>query len=248
MPVLFPLTKLTIINLFICNSFMKVAVLFSGGKDSASALFWAVKQGFEIKALITVLSDRKDSFMYHIPNAELTHFQAEAMGFPLIFVHSTGVKEKELIELKEILQDLKKQKLIDGVVTGALASVYQASRIQKICDSLKLKCFNPLWQKKQLDHLNELLENKFEVIIVGVAAYGLDEKWLGRMIDKKAIQELVELEKKFKINVAAEGGEYESFVLDCPLFKKKLKILNAETKWNGNTGEYLIKEIKLVKK
>lgn len=227
---------------------MRVAVLFSGGKDSTSALFWAVKQGFEIKSLITVLSDRNDSFMYHIPNAELTKFQAEAMNFPLIFVHSTGIKEKELIELKQILQDLKKQKLIDGVVTGALASVYQASRIQKICDSLKLKCFNPLWQKNQEQHLKDLLKQKFDTMIVGVAAAGLDEKWLGRMLDKKAIAELIELEKKFKINVAAEGGEFETFVLDCPLFKKKLKIIKAEKKWNGNIGEYLIKEIKLVKK
>ncbi|MDO8537903.1 MAG: TIGR00289 family protein [archaeon] len=227
---------------------MRVAVLFSGGKDSTSALYWAVKQGFEIKTLITVLSDRNDSYMYHIPNAELTKFQAEAMNFSLIFIHSTGIKEKELIELKEILADLKKQKLIDGIVTGALASVYQASRIQKICDDLKLKCFNPLWQKNQEQYLKDLLKQKFEVMIVGVAAAGLDEKWLGRMIDKKAIQELIELEKKFKINVAAEGGEFETFVLNCPIFKKKLKVVKAQTLWHGNRGEYLIKEIKLVKK
>ena len=86
---------------------MRVAVLFSGGKDSTSALFWAVKEGYEIKSLITVLSDRNDSYMYHIPNAELTYLQAKAMDFPLIFIHSTGIKEKELIELKEILPSLQ---------------------------------------------------------------------------------------------------------------------------------------------
>ena len=69
------------------------------------------------------------------------------------------------------------------------------------------------------------MKNKFEIIITGVFAFPFDEKWLGRKIDKSFIEEMKKLNKKYKINPAGEGGEYESFVLYVPkLFKKKLKI------------------------
>jgi uncharacterized protein (TIGR00290 family) len=105
-----------------------------------------------------------------------------------------------------------------------LHSVYQASRIQKICDKLNLKCVNPLWHKDEIKYLNELLKNNFKIIITAVAAYPLDKTWLGREIDKKFIEEVKELKEKYKIHPAGEGGEFETFVLNCPLFSKSLKI------------------------
>jgi asparagine synthase (glutamine-hydrolysing) len=166
--------------------------------------------------------------MFHTPAISKVKKQAEAMGIPLIEVITKGEKEKELNDLKKALTIARKKYKIEGIVTGAVESVYQASRIQKICDTLDLEVFNPLWQKDQIELLNELIENKFEVILVAVAAEGFDTSWLGRKIDKKFVEDVKVLNKKYGINPAGEGGEYESFVLNCPLFKKRLKIVKSK--------------------
>ena len=134
---------------------------------------------------------------------------------------------------KCIKQSIKKYS-IEGIVTGAVESVYQASRIQKICNKLNIECFNPLWQKGQYELLDNLIKYKFEVIITGVAAYPLDKEWIGRKIDKSFIKEIKELEK-YKINPAGEGGEFETFVLNCPLFKRKLKIVDTKISGKDNS-------------
>ncbi len=203
---------------------MKAAVLFSGGKDSCYSAYLARKKNYELSCLISVFSKNKDSYMFHTPSIKKVKQQAKVMGIPLLIKKTKGKKEEELKDLEEIISKAKKKFKVDTIVTGAIASVYQASRIQKICDKLNLKCFNPLWGKDELKYLNELIDDKFKVIITGVAAYPLDESWLGREINRKFVEEVIDLNNKYKINPAGEGGEFETFVLDCPLFKKPLKI------------------------
>jgi len=203
---------------------MKLAVLFSGGKDSTYSAYLAKQAGNELVCLISVLSKNKASYMFHTPSIRKTKAQARVMELPLIIQRTKGKKEEELKDLEKIIAKAKKKYKINGIVTGALHSVYQASRIQKICDKLNLKCFNPLWQKNEIEYLNELIKNKFKIIITAVAAYPLDKSWLGREIDKKFIEEVKQLKQKYKIHPAGEGGEFETFVLNCPLFKKELKI------------------------
>lgn len=203
---------------------MKLGVLFSGGKDSVYAAYLAKKAGHKLVCLITIVSENKESYMFHTPSIEKTKKQAEVLGIPLIEQKTEGRKEGELKDLEKVIKSSIKKYKIDGITTGAIRSVYQASRIQNICDKLKIECFNPLWQKNEEEYLEELLKNKFEVIITGVFAYPLDQKWLGRKIDKKFIEEVKKLNEKYKIHVAGEGGEFESFVLNCPLFKRGLKV------------------------
>jgi len=219
---------------------MKLGILFSGGKDSTYAAYLAKKAGNEIKCLISLYSENKESYMFHTPAIELTKKQAEVMDLPLLTFKTKGEKEKELIDLEKAIKEAVKKYKIDGIVTGALASVYQASRIQKICDELKIKCFNPLWRKDQIKLLEELIENKFEVVIVGVFAYPLSEKWIGRKIDKKFIDEVKILQDRYKINPAGEGGEFESFVLNCPLFKKGLKVKRITVHGEKNAWRALV--------
>ena len=219
---------------------MKLGILFSGGKDSTYAAYLAKKAGNEIKCLISLYSENKESYMFHTPAIELTKKQAEVMDLPLLTFKTKGEKEKELIDLEKAIKEAVKKYKIDGIVTGALASVYQASRIQKICDELKIKCFNPLWRKDQIKLLEELIENKFEVVIVGVFAYPLSEKWIGRKIDKKFIDEVKILQDRYKINPAGEGGEFESFVLNCPLFKKGLKVKRITVHGEKNSWRALV--------
>jgi diphthine-ammonia ligase len=203
---------------------MKLGVLFSGGKDSTYAAFLAKNEGYDLACLISVFSSNEDSFMFHTPSVEKTKKQAEVMGVPLVVGNTQGEKEKEIEDLRKVIMDAKEKYGIEGVVTGAVNSVYQATRVQKVCDDLGLEVFNSLWQKNQLELLKDLVEDKFEVIIVGVAAYPLDEKFLGRKIDGDFILEMESLQKEFDINPAGEGGEFESFVLNCPLFEKGLEV------------------------
>ena len=204
---------------------MKIGVLFSGGKDSCYSAYLAKKVlKHELVCLISVLSENKESYMFHTPSIKRTKYQAESMGLPLIIQKTKGEKEKELKDLEKVIKKAKDKYKIEGIVTGALHSVYQASRIKKICDKLKLKCINPLWHKNEIEYLNELIKNKFKIIVIGVAAYPLDKSWLGRKIDKSFVKEVKKLKEKYKIHPAGEGGEFETFVLNCPLFKKSIKI------------------------
>ncbi len=214
---------------------MKLGVLFSGGKDSTYAAFLAKKQKHKLACLISLFSENQDSYMFHTPNIKRVEEQAEVMGLPLVTGKTKGKKEAELKDLERVIKKAKSKYKITGIVTGALHSDYQAKRIQKICDKLKLKCLNPLWHKDEIKYLNELIKNKFKVLIVGVAAYPLDEKWLGRKIDKKFVQDTKKLKTKYKIHPAGEGGEFETLVLDCPLFKKPLKILTSEISGKDNS-------------
>jgi diphthine-ammonia ligase len=203
---------------------MKLASLFSGGKDSIYSAYLAKKQGHEIVCLITILSKNKESYMFHTPSIEKTTYQASSMNIPLIISKTKGEKEEELKDLEKAIKKAIKEYKIEGIITGAIQSVYQSSRIQKICDRLNIKCVNPLWHTDEINYLNDLIKNKFKVILTGVFAYPLNQSWLGREINKEFVQDVTKLNEKYKISMIGEGGEYETFVLDCPLFSKPLNI------------------------
>ncbi len=226
---------------------MKLGVLFSGGKDSTLALHLAAEKE-EVAVLITLLSKNPESYMFHTPNIRITDLQAEAMGLPLVSVETEGRKEEELADLERSIVAAKSKFNIDGIVTGAVESVYQASRIQRICNKLNLRSFNPLWKHDQKKLLETIVEKKFRVIISGVFAYPLDEKWLGKQIDTEIIERLVELQGQFGISPSGEGGEIETTVLDAPMFKKRIEVAESSLDWQGNCGVFRIKQARLVPK
>jgi len=226
---------------------MKLGVLFSGGKDSAYALFKAMEKE-EVVCLISIISENKESYMFHTPNIEMTKLQAEAIGLPLIRKTTEGVKEEELRDLENAIKEAKEKFGIEGIVTGAIASVYQSTRIQKICDSLGLSCLNPLWKKDQVKFLHELVDNNFRVMITGVFAYPFTEDWLGREINDDTIKELVKLREKYEIHPSGEGGEIETTVLDAPFFRKRIEILESEKRMKDYSGVLEIKKARLVDK
>ena len=226
---------------------MRLGVLFSGGKDSTLALHLAAEKD-EVVCLITLVSKNKESYMFHTPNIDVTGLQAEALGLPLVSVITEGKKEEELADLEKAIVEAKSKFGIEGIVTGAVESVYQSTRIQRICDKLKHQCYNPLWKHDQKDLLESLIKKKFKVIISGIFAYPLDETWLGKQIDPEVIARLVELQAKYGISPSGEGGEIETTVLDAPMFKQKLEITDATVDAKGNSGVYIIKQMHLVAK
>ena len=226
---------------------MRLGVLFSGGKDSTLALHYATEKE-EVACLITLISENKESYMFHTPNIDVTMLQAQALGLPQITKITQGKKEEELSDLELAIAQAAEKYQIEGIVTGAIESVYQAERVQRICYRLGLWCFNPLWKHDQKTLLDELLEKRFNVIISGIFAYPLDEKWLGKQIGTRVIDKLIELQQKYGISPSGEGGEIETTVLDAPLFQKKIEILDYGIESKDNSGVLNITQARLVEK
>lgn len=220
---------------------MKLCVLYSGGKDSNLALYKASKH-FEISCLVNIIPESSESMLFHFPNSELTKLQAKALEIPIIQKFCKNDEKSQLETLKEALIEAKREFEIEGVVTGAIRSTYQASRFQRICYELDLWCFNPLWLRKEEEIIREILDFDFEVIITRIAGYPFEPKFLGRKID----EEFLEYLRKTKMNIAGEGGEYETFVTWMPLFKKRIEILDGRKILREFEGEYLILKAELV--
>ncbi len=216
-------------------------MLFSGGKDSTLALIKAMKE-HEVVCLVTVISENPYSYMFHTANIHVTELQAECLGLPLRVFKTKGEKEIELDDLKRAIKEAQKEFRLDGVVTGALKSVYQASRIQKICDELRLVCYNPLWQMDQVQLLNEVVGSGMQVIISGVFAEPLGRDFLGKLIDEKMVEKLKKIAETHKINPAGEGGEIETTVLDCAIFKKRIVVKKSKTEYKDFVGVYKIED------
>lgn len=218
---------------------MKLAVLLSGGKDSLYSC-WKAMQTEEVVCFVTIRSQNTDSYMFHTPNIELTRLQADASNIPLIEWQTAGQEEAELDDLRASLQEAVNLFKIDGVVSGAIQSVYQVARVQRICLDLGLWSFNPLWLCNQEKYLQELIENQFEIYIAGVFSAPFDETWLGRRIDQGFVSRLMSIREKYGISLTGEGGEYESFVCDAPFFKKRIVVTGSEIVYKNYNGRFLI--------
>lgn len=225
---------------------LKLGALVSSGKDSIYAMYIMMRQNYEISCMISLISENPDSFMFHTPSIEMVKLQAKSIDLPLIEEVTKGEKEEELEDLRKALEKAKKKYKIEGIVVGALWSNYQRERVEKIADSLGLKIFAPLWHKDQEQEVKELLDHGFKFIITKVMAEGLDKSWLGREISKEDVEKLVELDKKFGFNVSGEGGEFETLMVDGPIFKKRINIIESSIiEESENVAELIIKKAEL---
>jgi ABC transporter with metal-binding/Fe-S-binding domain ATP-binding protein len=214
---------------------MKLGVLCSGGKDSWYACHLAMQRE-EVACLISIRSQNEESYMFHTPNTHLVPLQAEAAGLPLVTVETEGIEEAELDDLSRAIRLAVEQYGIEGVVTGALLSVYQATRVQRICRDLDLWCFNPLWYTDPEAYMEKLVSAGFQAIITGVFAAPFTADWLGRAIDSKALLDLQQYVRTHRITLTGEGGEYETLVVDAPLFKKRIVIQESEKEYANFRG------------
>ncbi|MFY9982417.1 MAG: diphthine--ammonia ligase [Methanoregula sp.] len=214
---------------------MKLGVLCSGGKDSWFACYLAMQKE-EVACLISVRSRNEESYMFHTPTTQLVPLQAEAAGLPLVTVETEGIEEAELGDLSRAISHAVEQYGIEGVVTGALLSVYQATRVQRICRDLDLWCFNPLWYTDPEIYMKELITSGFRAIITGVFAAPFSRDWLGREIDREALSGLQQYVRSHRITLTGEGGEYETLVLDAPVFTKKIVIQESEKEYANFRG------------
>ncbi|MFD1640603.1 diphthine--ammonia ligase [Halohasta litorea] len=229
--------------------------LFSGGKDSSWALYQALEDGLNVSRLLTV-HPSEESYMYHVPETGLARLAAESIGIELVEVEPGDLEataatdsatqgDAELEPLEAALVDLSDEVDLAGVTAGAIESEFQTSRIQAMCDRLGIDLFAPLWQRDPEQLAAEMLEAGFEITILQVAAYGLDESWLGRTLDAAAIAELRELNDEYGVHLLGEGGEFETFVTNGPHMSQRID-LEYDTEWNGNRGRIRITNAELV--
>ena len=205
------------------------AVLFSGGKDSCYAAGWALAQGWDV--VLVTMNPEPYSMMFHHPNVQWTKLQAEAMGIEQVMVDTKH--ETELGDLENALRKLK----IKGIVTGAVASVYQKDRIEAIGKRLGVPVHSPLWHANE-GKLREMLDT-MNIYVVAVAAEGLGKEFLG-----KPLRKLVDAKVK-NIHPFLEGGEGETFVTNAPFFKKRIEIKGWKISWDGVRGVAEIGDAKL---
>lgn len=223
---------------------MNVVALLSGGKDSLFNMYLAQKEGHNVVAIANLkppesnVTDELDSYMYQTVGHQAIEYIAQALEKPLFRAEITGTtkikdldyKEEtsagdnvdEVEQLFQLLKDIRDKHGIqfDAVSVGAIASSYQKSRVENICQRLNLKMLAYLWNEEQDGLLQRMIDSNFEAILIKVACLGLNEKHVGKTI--RNMQEyLRKLNQDYKTNVCGEGGEYETLVLDCPLFKKK---------------------------
>jgi predicted ATP pyrophosphatase (TIGR00289 family) len=155
-------------------------------------------------------------------------------------------KEDETRALEEAMVQAKTLYKIEGVVFGGISSMFQKNAFEGICEKQGLQAVAPIWSIEAEKYYAELLEKKFEIMVVGVSAMGLEKEWLSRIIDRDALATLTGLSKKCGFNLTFEGGEAETLVTNCPLFGKKLRIKNANVLWDGQRGIFEILEVELV--
>ena len=211
---------------------MRLASLYSGGKDSSFSLYVAEQMGHEIPYLVNVVPEDRASWIFHTPNLNVVPAIAEAMGKELILGKSTGEEDSDMEGLRQALDGLD----IDGIVTGAVWSDYQWDRMNLVCGDLGLKFFAPMWRKNQDYLMEQMIDAGVEAIIVGCYAEGFDESWLGRPLNHETLAELRKLRDKYGISIMGEGGEYESLTLNSPSFRYPLKIAGSKKEWTRNCG------------
>ena len=176
--------------------------------------------------------------MFQVPGTHLVEHQAKLSGTQWIQVHSKGEQEAEIRDLENALSTLD----IDGVVSGALRSDYQKSRIERMAERLSIKSWTPLWHQSSQSHMHGLIENGFQVFITGVSSEGLGKEWIGRTLDSSSLQELEALSVKYRFNVDGEGGEYETLVTGGPHLPGRLE-LTGTVEWDGRRGTFEIEHV-----
>ena len=225
---------------------MKLASLFSGGKDSVYSIYLAKKQGHEIKCLLSVFPKSDESHLLHYPNLQWTHLQSQSMQIPQLTVESDSDEtNSEINSLEKILIQSIDEYQIEGLVHGGIQSQFQKEKFENLCNKFNLKSITPLWNLDPIDYMNELIFSNFVFIISSVSSGGLDDSWLGKIITKNDIVILYDLSKKFGFNLNFEGGEAETFVIDCPLFSNPIKIIQGKKTWDGYRGRFEIVDARL---
>ena len=220
---------------------MRLASLYSGGKDSTFSLYLMEQSGHDIPYLVNIVPEDAASWIFHTPNLSVVPLVAESMGKELVTAKSSGTEEGDMEGLRSALDGLD----VEGVISGAIWSDYQWDRMNIVCGDLGLKLMAPLWRKDQDMLMDQFIDSGIRSMIVGCYAEGLGEEWLGRIIDRQAVEELKAIRARTGISIMGEGGEYESLTIDSPMHSRPLEIISSEKDWSRQGGTMRVTSARL---
>jgi diphthine-ammonia ligase len=201
---------------------LEIIASWSGGKDSCLAFYKAMKRGYKIKYLLNFISKKYKRCCFHGIQRELISLQADLIGIPLFQKEvnpDMGLYEKEF---KEAVNHLKKKKA-RGMVFGDIYLIDHKNWVERVCKDLKIKMIEPLWQKSPEKIAEEFIHLGFKAVVVSAKTELFGKKWIGHQFDREFLDYL----KNKKIDLCGENGEFHTFVIDGPLFKRRIEIIKS---------------------
>jgi uncharacterized protein (TIGR00290 family) len=224
---------------------MTVTALVSGGKDSIYSAYLADTQGWPVDELVTIVPEERDAMMFHTPNLDLVALQADAWekAHRRVPVEGTG-EDRELAALREAIGGDR-----GPVVVGAIQSSYQWARVLRIADGVHRRVYAPLWRKEPARVVREEIAAGLDIRLVHLAAEPLTPELLGRRLDLPLVAELERRSRNIRsVNVAGEGGEFETLVVDAPFFAERIDPEVVERSTTGSTAHLKVVKARLVPK
>lgn len=216
---------------------MRVVALLSGGKDSVAAIEVAQNRGWDVVGALCLRPISDDAWMFHTPFLDVVGGVAECLGIPLMEARVRDGEEVEVVDLEAALAAAKTKFSVEGVISGALASEYQRTRIDAVGHRLGLKTFAPLWHKEPRSYVRSLLSGGYDVRFTRTAADGVPNAWCGQPLDLPKVEAMEK--STARPHVAGEGGEYETLVLDAPHYRKRLVIDKARVEATASRATWI---------
>ncbi|MFQ5924551.1 MAG: diphthine--ammonia ligase [Dehalococcoidia bacterium] len=204
---------------------LKVAVSWSGGKDSCLSLYRALCNGFQVSCLLNMIDRDVQKSMSHGLDAKLLAAQAQAIGIPIVQPETTRDTYEQ--ELKRTVEQLK-QKGVKGVVSGDIHFQEHKDWIDRVYGELEVVPILPLWGAQPEYILSSFIDAGFEAMVVTAKADFFGQECLGKRVSGEFRRELDRLREEFNIDICGEQGEYHTFVTDGPLFKRQIKIIDSK--------------------
>lgn len=226
---------------------MKVAIMFSGGKDSTFAVDYAKQMGWEISYLLSIKPSRTDCYLFHFATVEHTPEQAEAMGIKHYLLACDVANPKQEAN---IVKDFIEKNPVDALVLGGVGlQVTQLKSLQKALLPSRIEVFASHAGYDHEEIVEQMIKKGYDIRITQVASEGLGEEWLGRQITKDSFNELKKRSQKYGFHIGFEGGYADTFVCDGPTFKKRIIIEEAEKVMEDQySGHLVIRKLRLVDK
>ncbi|MES2154171.1 MAG: diphthine--ammonia ligase [bacterium] len=217
---------------------MRVIALLSGGKDSVCAVETARGFGWDVVAGLTMVPVSDDAWMFHTPNLHVVRGVAQCLGLPLVECPVAEGPDEEVRGLEQALASAKRSFNLDGLVSGALASEYQRTRLDAIGHRIGLASFAPLWHKAPLPYVEGLIAAGYDMRFSRVAADGVPNEWAGQRLDAGKLRALAA--SPGRPHVAGEGGEYETLVMDAPCYARRLVVDAATVEAAASRATWLV--------
>ncbi|MCW4046832.1 MAG: diphthine--ammonia ligase [Candidatus Bathyarchaeota archaeon] len=197
---------------------MRVASLWTGGKDSSLACLKTMKD-HDVAYIVTFIWE-KPSLSHPLPIIKL---QSEAVKIPFLWERLDPPYKESY---RDAIIELKEEYGIEAVVTGDISYVdsFHGNWIDDVCEDTGVEVIKPLWEKDRKSIMKELIASGFKTIFTCVKKPWLTEDWLGKTIDGQRLKMMEELHEKNGLDLCGEFGEYHTMTVDAPFFTKAIQV------------------------